>query len=96
MGRPGEHFNFDQYFNAESTIARHGFPLTEPLIVTSLHVDGFTVNAMAGTVHLAGWQTVEPLSEGSGERRIVVRFAMSEFEARAFKCALGGALHEGY
>lgn len=97
MASAASKFNFDQDFNAESAISTHDFPITEPLIVTVLHVDGLLVSASAGTLHFAGWQTIQPLSEGTpGERRIVVRFAMGEYDARAAKCAMGGALREGY
>lgn len=87
--------NFDQTALANPDILR-AFPLTEPSVVTSLHADGFTMHAEFGTVRFAGWQTIEPLSEGVGERRIILRFAMSEFEARAFRFALGRALGEGH
>lgn len=97
MGSGSGNFNFDRDFNAQPENLTYEFPLTEPLIATSLHIDGFVARAVAGIVHFFGWQTIEPMSEGTpGERRIVVRFAMSDMEARAFKCALGGALREGY
>lgn len=85
-------------FNLAATpdISRE-FPFTEPLIVTAPHVDGFMVHAEAGVVHFAGWQLIEPLaSTAPGERRIVTRFAMSEFEASALKCALICALRPGH
>lgn len=97
MGRGGGSFDFSRDFNAETPNLTYDFPLTEPLIATSLHIDGFMASAIADVVHFFGWQTIAPMSEGTpGERRVVVRFAMSEMEARAFKCALGGALREGY
>ena len=95
MSGRGGSFNFDKYFN-DVTVSERELPLTEPLVTKCLHVDGFTVNAGADIVHFVGWQTVDALSEIPSERRIVVRFAMSEFEARALKCAMGKALREGY
>lgn len=89
----GGSFNFKQDFSAKTENLTHDFPLTEPLIMNCLHIDGFMAHTLAGTVHFAGWQTIRPLSEGiPGERRVVVRFAMSEFEASSFRCALGWAL----
>lgn len=72
-------------------------PLTEPEIVTVLHVDGFTVRGGRGVVHFAGWQSVEPPSDSiPRERRIVIRFAMSEIEASLFRFALGRTFSEGH
>lgn len=97
VGHGGRSFNFRQNFSAETENLTHDFPLTEPLIMNSLHIDGFTAHTLAGIVHFAGWQTIRPLSEGiPGERRVVVRFAMSEYEASSFRCAIGWALGVGH
>lgn len=87
-------FNFDE--TAATVDLSAQFPFTEPLIVTAPHVDGFMAHAEAGSMHFAGWQMIRPLSDGPGERRIVVRFAMSEFEARAFRYVINTALREGH
>lgn len=76
--------------------ATREYPYTEPLIVKALHVDGITAQAMAGSVQFVGWQMIEPLSESPGERRVVLRFAMSEMEARTFRYALSMAMREGH
>lgn len=72
------------------------YPFSEPLIIKALHVDGFLARTAAGITTLTGWQTVEPLGDGLGERRIVTRLSMSEMEAHVFKFALGWALGQGH
>lgn len=81
---------------AEEDFAAREYPFTEPELVTSVHVDGFVVHVAAGVAHFAGWQMIEPLGEGSGERRVIIRFAMSEMEARAHRYVLGTSLREGH
>jgi hypothetical protein len=90
MGRPA----FAQH-NADRDVTRE-YPFSEPLIVKALHVDGFIARNATGILTLTGWQTVEPIGECLGERRIVTRISMSEMEAHAFKFALGWALGQGH
>lgn len=96
MGLGSGGFALDRDFDARA-LASCDFPFTEPLIVPSSHVDGLMPRALAGTVHFAGWHLVPPMSQSApGERRIILRFAMNEFEARALRFALGFALGEGH
>lgn len=92
MGRPA----FAQH-NADRDVTRE-YPFSEPLIIQAVHVDGIMARAIAGSggVNLVGWQTIEPLCDGPGERRIVARLTMSDMEARAFRWALGRSLSEGH
>lgn len=82
--------------SAADDFATREYPFTEPLIVPSVHVDGIMVHVAAGIAHFVGWQMIEPLCEGSGERRVIFRSAMSEMEARAFRYTLGMALRDGH
>lgn len=95
MGLPASGPAFGQR-SAETDFASREYPFTEPLIVPSVHVDGIMVHVAAGIAHFVGWQLVEPLGEGVGERRVIFRSAMSEIEARSLRYALSLALRDGH
>jgi hypothetical protein len=71
-------------------------PLTEPLILSTLHVSGFELNASERVVIFTGYELIPRCGLAPRERRIVTRFAMTATEARMFRDVLGGALREGY
>jgi hypothetical protein len=72
-------------------------PLTEPLILSTIHIAGFDLRVDAHAIFFAGYEVI-PAGTGAAEKelRIVSRFAMTAAEARAFRDVLGGSLREGY
>lgn len=67
----------------------------EPVIVPDVIVTGFAVEAMASGVKVSGWDDTQMPGEGSTERRIVVRFAITGETAREFVEQLRRALRQG-
>ena len=64
-----------------------GPPFTEPNIVDCLYVTGIGTDVSQNTVIFTGWLEID---DEHAERRIVVRFAMSETAARQFFERLSG------
>lgn len=70
-------------------------PLTEPEIVPCLFVTGLAIEIADSVVRLVGWVTLPSLGGETEERRIVMRVAMSNTQARNFQSILRKGLSAG-
>lgn len=70
-------------------------PLTEPTIVGCVFVTGMGVEIADDVVRFVGWNHLPALSSESEERRIVVRYVMSNSQARSFLSVLRRGLVRG-
>lgn len=57
-------------------------PLTEPKLMPSLFVNGFSLEVTSGVVHLVAWVKIPDLGGEEEERRIVARLDMPTATAR--------------
>jgi hypothetical protein len=60
-------------------------PSTEPEVIAEISVTGMTVRRYDNSLKFVGWATVLDADGTPEERRIVVRFAMCERDARQFR-----------
>jgi hypothetical protein len=70
-------------------------PLTEPLIVSCLFVNGLAIQPEDGAIRFVGWVYAPNLGGQTEERRIVVRFAMPLHAAREMFDTLRKVLNKG-
>jgi hypothetical protein len=70
-------------------------PLTEPEIVQCLYVTGIGIEIADSVVRFVGWVSLPTLGGEMDERRIVMRCAMSNTQARNFSAVLKKGLTRG-
>lgn len=70
-------------------------PLTEPEIIPCLFVSGFGIEIADSVVRLVGWVHMPSLGGETEERRIVLRCAMTNSQARNFQMVLRKGLTRG-
>lgn len=76
-------------------MSEHDTPLSEPEIVPCLYVTGVAIEIADTVVRFVGWVKLPALGGETEERRIVVRFAMSNSQARNFQTVLRKGLARG-
>lgn len=69
--------------------------LTEPEIIPCLYVTGLAIEIADSVVRLVGWVSLPNLGTEIEERRIVMRCAMSNSQARNFEAVLRKGLTRG-
>lgn len=74
---------------------RERVPLTEPEIVPCLYVTGLAIEIADAVVRFVGWVHLPALGGETEERRIVVRFAVSNVQARNVQAVLKKGLARG-
>ncbi|WP_298800031.1 hypothetical protein [uncultured Devosia sp.] len=70
-------------------------PFTEPEIVPCLYVNGIGIEIADSIVRFVGWVSMLALGGEMDERRICVRFAMSNNQARNLQTVLRKGLARG-
>lgn len=69
--------------------------LTEPEIIPCLYITGMAIEIADSAVRLVGWVNLPTLGGQIEERRIVMRCAMSNSQARNFATVLKAGLARG-
>jgi hypothetical protein len=70
-------------------------PLTEPQVIPCLHITGAGLEFTSAGARFVGWVNLPDLGGETRERRIVVRFAMSDALARDLERVLHKGLARG-
>lgn len=95
VGHRMEHLQTIYVVESEMGAETNPAPLSEPEIIPCLFISGLAVEISDSVVRLVGWVTLPALSAEGGERRVVIRCAMSNTHARHFQAALRKGLTRG-